>query len=876
MTASSPPSKSTSATPAQFRAARDEIAARHRSGASGRLVVAALSDLHDLTLSAAFHAVPESSHSTLAVIALGGYGRREMCFASDCDVMFLAPGDGDRPEESELMQAFFHRLLDAGLDIGHSFRSVNDLPAIRDAGLDSWLSLLDARLICGSKPTYRAFLHAVRGVVQGSPPARFVEELLALHEARHQKYGRSTKLLEPNLKNSSGGLRDLHSVVWLLRGTGLEAVGSRHRRGTLEAILASPTLRRLFPPRFPARALRAFDLLLRTRNEMHLIAGGLHDTLEFGMQGPIASALGVRAVAGHSAVERFMREYYDAANVAAELTARVALWARDRWLAPAGESSSRPINERLRVQAGRIDLTHPMRRIDTRTALEAFAARLDHGIEFSFQLEDAIHRGLGGLRAIRSTDDAAAFTSLFDRPRGVSGTLQLMSRLGLLERWIPEWRPLVRFFQHNQYHYYTADEHTLRVVEYAEALADSSTPFGEAYRSLPRRDVLAFACLLHDIAKPDRVEDHEIAGVRIARRVLARLHRQELADDVSFLVRHHLEMEQVAFRRNLADPATVQDFAARFPKPELLDYLFCLTYADLSAVNKSVWTDWKASLLTDLYTRTKRVLRGQGEPTAPSVAPMSDRWRQQFTPEALERHAGLLNDAAYRGAFSAEEISEHLRAVDDRGSVHVLGQQWSEVTELTVVGPDAAFFLSRSCGVLTANDANIIDANIFTREDGVVIDKFRVVDASTHAPLPGDRCRKIENDLREVFAGQVDVEHLLERHRRRWKRKAGRHNPNIRIDVEFEDHPRFTIIDVYGADTLGFLYRITGTMSRLGLSIHFAKIATRGDGIVDAFYVLDQTGRPLTDPERRSEVQRSLRATLRELSHSELVATPTP
>ncbi|MCU0454471.1 MAG: [protein-PII] uridylyltransferase [Bacteroidetes bacterium] len=873
-----PPSRRTepSASPtASFRSDREEIAARHRSGASGRSVVAALSDLHDRTLTAAFRAVPGSATSKLAVIALGGYGRREMCFASDCDVMFLAPDDADRSGETTIMQSFFHRLLDAGLDVGHSYRTLDDIPAVRDTGLDSWLSLLDARFVCGSKATYQRFLHVVRGVVQQSPPASFVRDLLALSQTRHQKYGRSTKLLEPNLKNSSGGLRDLQTVVWLLRGTGLEPVGSRHRRGTLEAILASPTLRRLFPPRFPARGLRAFDLLLRTRNEMHLFAGGLHDTLEFSVQGPIAAALGIRSVSGHGAVERFMMDYYDAANVAAELTARVALWARDRWL-PSGESIARPIDDRLRIRGGRVDLVRSTRRLDTRTVLDAFRARLDHDAEFSFQLEDAIHRSLGGHRAIRSTDDASAFTALCERAHGISGTLQLMNRLGLLERWIPEWRPLVRFFQHNQYHYYTADEHTLRVVEYAEGLRTQLSVFGEAYRAMPRTDVLAFACLLHDIAKPVRVEDHEIAGVRVARRVLARLHRSDLADDVAFLVRHHLEMEQVAFRRNLADAATVKDFAGRFPKPELLDYLFCLTYADLSAVNKSVWTEWKASLLTDLYLRTRRVLRGHEEPAAPAVVPMPERWRRQFPEDALARHAGLLNEAAYRGAFAPDEIAEHLRVIGQGPTVHVLGQQWSEVTELTVIAPDADFFLSRCCGVLTANDGNIIDASIFTRDDGTVIDKFRVVDATTHAPLSGDRCRKIEEDLREVFAGEVDVEQLIERHRRRWKRKAGRHNPNIRIDVEFEDHPRFTIIDVYGADTLGFLYRITETMSRLGLSIHFAKIATRGDGIVDAFYVLDRSGQPLSDPDRRAVVQKQLRTTLRDLSHSELVPSPTP
>lgn len=859
-------------TAASFRDARTRLVDRHRSGGSGLAVVSALSDLYDRTVSDVFRSVPQAAVSPLTVVALGGYGRREMCFSSDCDLMILAPDAAAQDDSTHVMQQFFHRLLDAGLDVGHSYRTVDDLWTVRGSGLDVWLSLLDARLVCGSSVTYRSFLGTVRRIVKRSAPGEFVGELLALHDARHQKYGRSTKLLEPNIKNSAGGLRDLHTVVWLLRGTGLEPVGGRRRRGTMEAILGSRTLRDLFPPRFPARALRAFDMLLRTRNEMHLFAGSLHDSLEFATQSQIAAALGVRAGGSRTPVDRFMRDHFDDANVVAELSARVVLWARDRWLHAPGTSISRTLNPSLRLRAGKVELAHPTGRLTARTVLEAFHAKLEYGAEFSFQLEDAVHRRLTTFRSLRSADETALFTSIFERRSGVAATLQLMNRLGLLERWIPEWRPLVRFFQHNQYHYYTADEHTLRVVENAESLSAQATPFGEAYRALPRADVLLYACLLHDIAKPQRVEDHEIAGVRVARRVLTRLHRTEVADDVSFLVRHHLDMEQVAFRRNLADPATIQEFAKRFPRAELLDLLYCLTYADLSAVNKNVWTEWKASLLTDLYLRTRRFLRHEPQPASTGAMSLPDRLVRQFAPDALEPHRLLLQDAGYRTAFSLDEIVDHLRLLTDVRSVHVLTQQWSDVTEVTILAPDAPFVLSKCCGVLTANDANIIDANIFTRDDGIVIDKFRVVDSVTHAALPADRCRKIDQDLQEVMAGRIDPAHLIERHRRRWKRTSMRHNPNVRIDVEFEDHPRFTIIDVYGADTLGFLYRVTETMSTLGLSIHFAKIATRGDGIVDSFYVLDRSGSRLDDPARRDEVYRTLRTAVRELADSELVA----
>ena len=389
------------------------------------------------------------------------------------------------------------------------------------------------------------------------------------------------------------------------------------------------------------------------------------------------------------------------------------------------------------------------------------------------------------------------------------------------------------------------------------------------------------ALLLHDIAKPRGVGDHEITGVEMARDILSRLGMQEMFSDVSFLIRNHLVMEQIAFRRNIHDPETIKDFASKFNRPELLDYLYLLTYSDLSAVNVNVWTEWKASMLQDLYMRTSEVLRRnlkgiqidqfhQSKREAAEVG-IVDSLSATLPREKVERHLRGIQSEAYTAMFSEEEIARHIEKSEASETVSTLFSHSEGYTEITVIAQDAPFALSKFCAVLAANDANIFDANVFTRDDGIIIDRFRVSEATTKKELGQKACRKIADDFIQVMEGTLDIQHLFEAHHRRWKRRPKLPaNPNVRVDVEFEDNPRFTILDVYAPDSVGFLYRITEAISRLALDIYFAKIATRVDGIVDAFYVLDRSGKPVTDTVWRTMIHAEILKTIRSLQEQEL------
>lgn len=861
----------------------ESIVRLHRQGTGGIRIALALAKRLDGLIASVFRTLRNPEKSGIAVVALGGYGRKELCFSSDVDVMFLIGDEPDKPAASPAAADLLHALLEYGLDIGHSFRTVKECIDSSTTDFEVWHSLLELRFICGNKVVFSRLLKGLQREIHALDASQYVQNLIVATELRHRKYGHSTKLLEPNVKNSAGGLRDFHTVLWLARGTGLTKLASSPppTQTALTGLLRGPFLGKQFESRFLKEARSGLDFLLRTRNEMHLQARALHDTLEFNLQRQVAKALRYRDSAGLTSVERFMKDYYVAARAVSQIAHRMTSWAHDRFVAAEKAGTAKRLRPPFILKGKKLDVKGGRLKLSTEDSLHAFLLSIDHNAPFSYHLEDILTRTADRSSALRSATESSLLRELLNKPRGVAHAVQKMNDFGLLQRWIPEWKGLVAFFQHNQYHFYTADEHTLIVLSNAEALDTSSSTFGSIFRGLPRKDTLYLAALCHDIAKPIRVGDHEIIGVDVARTILKRLRYDDVMEDVLFLVRNHLLMEQIAFRRNLSDPQTIIDFAAKVEGTRQLDLLYLLTYADLSAVNKNVWTDWKAMLLHELYQRSREILernltgeeytRAEAERRKIAVQDMVNELTSTIPEREARVHLDAVETPAYLAAFDASEIAEHIQRIGADETVSTIFKSHDDHTEVTVIARDAPFALSKFCGVLSANDANILDAQIFTRNDGVIIDRFRVVDFVAKSALRSAQCNKIHQELNHVFDDVVDIEELLGRHKLKWKRRIKVANPNVRIDVEFENHPRYTIIDVYAPDMLGFLYRITGTMSMLGLNIAFAKIATRVDGIVDSFYILDLTGRKVDAESQRMYVRSEILKVINELSESELV-----
>jgi len=865
---------------------RRKIAEAHRAGRSGPDTCLALTGMMDEAVQSAFRVLAPDLQSHVAILALGGYGRCEQFPHSDLDVMVLCTSGAARSEAREAAKTFLHLLWDAGVNLGHSVRTVDEALALRGTSLDAWTSMLESRFLAGSASLAQSLYDRIAEGIQGGVDRWFTEYVLAAISKRVDRFGSSVKLLEPNIKKSAGGLRDLHSVFWLYRGNDVSYFEQPdNSRPASRAFLDILLERGQLEAEPHARACEAIDFLFRVRHEMHYQRDSQHDALEYALQVLVAEVLGFAAEAELRPVEVFMREYYTHTRVLHRLSQQLVERFHET-LQPGSAQGERVerAGRHLLIQDGTLSIDPLVVRFSNSADIfDAFVLAAERNLEIDYRLRSAIEKSVHLLTEEQSSSAelGARFRAILRSGR-VAATLREMNDLGVLGRYIPAFGRLVAFFQHNVYHYYTADEHTLIALAKAEQLGSGQGLLPEVYRMLPRKETLHLAILLHDIAKPIGVADHEITGVDVAREVLEGIGMSELFEDVAFLIRHHLLMEQIAFRRNVHDPATIREFSANFERPERLDYLFVLTYADLAAVNINVWTEWKFAILRELYHRTGEVLRRRlsgdeidafhQEQRAEAIGRLVDSLSDTFSREEVNEHLQKMQSDGYVAVFTEEEIRDHIGEVGRGLPVSVLFSHVEAYTEVTVIARDAPFALSNFCAVLAVNDANIFDANVFTRSDGIIIDRFRVSDAETKRSLEPQVCQKIEEEMAMVLKGDTDLEHLFEAHHRKWRRRAKAPvNPAIRTDVEFEEKGDFTIIDVYAPDSVGFLYRVTETISRLGLDIYFAKIATRVDGIIDAFYVQDRSGLPVRDPERREKIRAEILQTIRGMSKVVLI-----
>lgn len=816
----------------------------HRAGGSGIDVSFELTELLDRSVTNAWSSLPEEFHSSSVVVALGSYGRYEMSPHSDVDIMLLFEDEKTKTLHTESAQKFLHALWNFGFEIGHSVRTIEKILELYQAETDVWASLLESRYVCGSKNILQVYAEKMLSFISSKPQTKFLNAILNGVEERHKKYEHSIKLLEPNIKNSAGGLRDLHSLFWIYRATHIRYFGSPPFFSTQSGIMEFFNLllnNNVLAQEEFHELTAAFTFLLRMRHELHYTTNSQQDILEFNRQFVIAHNLGYKSEHSVRPVECCMREYYLNAKLLYRLNRRLLTLAQKEISAVRRMKPKEVFlddlfivrNEELCLKNPSFTFTSPAQ------IVKAFYWCSVQNVEIHPLLTAQIEMVSHTESFFHSTkeDDvilAEIFLDILRLPSRVAQTLQALNEYGILGKILPEWGELVAFFQHSAYHYYTTDAHTLIALEHAENLLNATNVLGDVFRRIPKKEILYLAILFHDIAKPSGIEEHEIRGVDVWKKVQERFTFSDERHDVAFLIRNHLAMEQIAFRRNIGDQSTIDDFARMFYRPEQLDLLFILTYADLSAVNKTVWTSWKEMLLQELYVKThKHILQKQTE---------------------NEEHVS---------PFSKEELAEIERYSASQETFNVIFKNEKAHSGVTIITRDAPSLLSTLCGVLSANDVNIFDASIFTQENGIVIDSFRVVDAATKQALTQQQETAIQHDLENILEQRETLDALFENHRRRWKRRAKPLvHPNIRIDAVFHQTEKHTIIDIYGPDMVGFLYKITQTLSKAHLQIDFARLATRGDGIVDSFYVRNGTGKRIESEEQQKDLRKRILHTI--------------
>ncbi len=779
-----------------------------------------------------------------AVASVGSFSRRELSPFSDIDLMFIFKEvDGNE----KIIQECVTKLWDSGIEVSHTIRDFSDIKKFLDEDLHAFTQFFETRYILGNEKLYWRWIKELISSLTEDNKKKLILKFFEDIHLRYEKYGESAKVLEPNIKYTAGGLRDLQAVEWIYSLKNELLLNVQEEITQSENFFDIIRKKKIIIPRAVARLQESYRTILNVRNHLHLLTNHKNDRFEFIYQEKIAHVLGYTGDGWHT----FMRKYFEAANIIKRFS-RTMMKRFEEEITPAlSDYLSIRLDDEFMLKSGNISFIGETT-LTLSSILRAFYYSGLHDASFDENLRAQIIERVFDLEESQTTEHQSSvfFREILRLPKNVGKTLAMMNELGVLGAFLPEFGELIGFFQPGVYHCYTADEHTIIALNNLEKLADDTSILGKLYQGLKEKDILNIAVLFHDIAKPISVAGHEIIGAEVANSIMERLgYDSDEIEIAQFLVHHHLTMEQVAFRRNLNDPSTLNNFALLFQNSEMLDLLYLLTYADLSAVSQVVWTKWKSDLLHELYTKTKTMLdeRISGQDLLSNNLKEIISSSEIYSGDSIKDHIDSINDLGYLQHFSAEEINQHIEEIEKGSPLSVFLKDEGAFTVITVITRDSEALLSRICGALSINDLNIHDAKIFTRKDGIVIDSFSVTDFRTGGTIDEERNTKIKHDLYLAVENELQITKEFSKIKSKWRRIENKFfKRKGKVKIAFEKHDKYTIIDVYSPDRLGLLFQITKKMNELGLSIYFAKISTKADDVVDSFYILDRNRKKIS------------------------------
>jgi len=781
----------------------------------------------------------EQMPTTCALIAVGGYGRGELFPHSDVDILLLLPGTADKALEARL-EAFIGRCWDMGLDIGSSVRTVDE--CIKEAAQDVTVrtSLLEARLLTGDEGLYRTFETHYQGHLDA---ADFFQSKLLEMRQRHAKYQDTPYSLEPNCKESPGGLRDLQVILWMTRAAGF---GS-----SWNELLANGLLTRR-----EAQELASNERLLKTvRARLHLLAGRRQDVLVFDLQTQLAESFGYRPTTAKRASEQLMRRYYWVAKAVTQLNT-VVLQNIEARLFPSELGITRRINDRFVERQGMLEIADAdLYQREPTAILETFLLyEQTRGIK---GLAASTMRALYNARTLmdakwrKDPANRALFLSILQQPQGITHALRLMNQTSVLGRYLVNFRRIVGQMQHDLFHVYTVDQHILMVVRNIRrfAIVEHTHEFPFCSQLMANFDkpwVLTVAALFHDIAK-GRGGDHSVLGMSDARR-FCKEHgiAKEDADLIVWLVEHHLTMSQVAQKQDLGDPEVIRHFADLVGSERRLTALYLLTVADIRGTSPKVWNAWKGKLLEDLYRMTLRVLGGA---TTDPHAVLEGRKEEA---RALLRLAAL-DDTAHEALWKQLDVGVFLRH-DARDIAWFTRHFYNRVDttipivrarispagvglQVAVYSPDRPDLFARICGYFERKSLTILDAKIHTTKHGYALDTFQVADPGSGLVEPGhyrDIITLVEHELAEQISRETA---LPEPPRGRISRQSRSFPIKPRVDLRADERGQYYLLSISATDRTGLLYAIARVLAHRRVSVHTARINTLGERVEDIFLV---------------------------------------
>ena len=850
---------------------RERCHERHRCGAGGVEVVECVTTMTDALIQNLYQCLIADSdfgrYPCSAVIALGGYGRRELNPLSDIDLMFYC-GDRNRDQAERVAERMLYLLWDLGLDVGYSVRTARDCLSLAEQDITIRTSLLDARLLVGDQDLYAEFERQVFQQIIGRNTQAFLKEKFEEHQGRVAKFGSTVYMLEPNLKEGEGGLRDLHTALWMAR--------VKFKAASLRDLIKKGVLSEQELEEFKA----AQDYLWRVRNELHYLSKRKNDQLHFDQQEAIAHFLGYRDTRKAQAVEQFMQDYYAQAIRTEHLSTSLInrSWQQTEMSSRIfGYLSRRPAGQDFFVYRGELKSAQKALFEERPEAMmEAFLQAKKQGVCLSVvlkgQIRDNLHLINDSFRRSRKVSEM--FLEMLRTPGGISETLQDMHHLRFLNRYIPEFRNIYCKVQHDAYHVYTVDIHSLFAVGEIEKLwqgayAEEKPLLTKIANDIEKRGLLVLSVLFHDIGKGEG-KDHSNKGADMIPKIARRLNlNREDSQRLEFLVRHHLDMAHISQRRDLNDDRLIRDFSQTMGMSENLKMLYLLTFADIKAVGPDVWTEWKGFLLQELYEKTYEVLeRGnfmrdaRSERVRNRKRKVVDELSEEFGKKPVKDHLRKMG-MRYLLSHRSWEITAHVRLELLRGEqtlgIEVNHDIEREYTSLIISTLDVPGLFSMITGVLAANGINILGAQIYTRVNGAALDLLHV--NQPHGGIIDDAAKwdRVRAELTAVIEGRTRLADLVKRRKKSsylTEKKLPRY-PN-RVEFDNEISAEHTVIDIFAHDKVGLLYYISQTLADLGLYIHVAKISTKVDQVTDTFYVKDIFGLKILEEAKLEEVRSRL------------------
>jgi len=862
---------------------------KHYSGAGGLEVVHDRATLLDVVLRHLFEGALEHSEFVhkvppIALLAIGGYGRGELNPYSDVDILFLHDSGRVPPHVTEVIEQILYMLWDVGFKVGHATRSIGEAIRLANSDVLTKTSLLESRYLSGNRSLHSKFRreffdHCVRGQVSS-----YLRWRLENQEERHRKYGGSVFMQEPNVKNGCGGMRDYQNMQWICY----------FRDGIMST---AKLVERKYISESDRRAIdRAYDFLQRVRTELHYINERPADVLTLFLQGQIANRFKYPQKNILRRSEAFMRDYYQYARTIYLTTTRIT----ERFLLPGQpEKEARPVFGFLakrKLKTEHFDgfyshgnfIYYEDREVfhkDPFRLMRVFLYAQQRELALGPELEEMIrrrtrlvNRTFQYARAARET-----FQAILSRKGQVGRILRMMHEVDFLGRYLPEFGELTCLVQHEFFHRYTADEHTLVCIEKLDELIDTKDPklleYQELFRKLEDPYVLYLALLLHDTGKASGARHHAEASALNAQKVAARLQLSpERRSRLILLVDHHLTLSEMAQRRNVEDPATVAAFASRLHTQENIDSLMLLTLADGQGTSAQNWSDWKESLVWQLYQAASSYLRDESEffkkrrvQRADLQAAISKRLARDFG-EEIENHFQSVPERYFQ-SHDVNEIVGHIRLFrnwletrfKNPGEALAPAVRWHSKptqghSEVWICTWDRAALMAKIAGSFATVSINILSADAYTRTDNLMLGVFRVCDVN-FAPVTQERDqRAVEDILRQALRkAEFDFSPLLTHARAR----SAYHQPPemdfpTKLVISNEVHPTYTVIDLQTPDRLGLLYDVLYCFSGLRVTIAHSRVATEKGAAFDSFYVTDFEGRKLTSEATLSQLRLAL------------------